>query len=143
VPAVSEEADYSGIFIWGKKNCGGDFIKKLASGEVRVDVNDQYAQYKMAGHYNGGEKQHENVAYQYNTVKGDKQPCGGDNKCLGNGSKDQLEIVLVGTGGVDWGNKDPETCLTSIRAGHLGANKNPVHSQKDETPCISWNSKFW
>jgi len=142
VPAVPEETDYSGVFMWGKKNCGADFIAKLASGEILVDVNDNFAQYKMVGYANGGEGQHANVAFQYNTII-DPQPCGGDNKCLGNANKDQLEIVMIGTGNVNWGKKDPDTCLLSIRAGYLGANKDAQHNEEDQTTCVSWANKFW
>jgi len=136
VPKVDEQSDYTGLFVWGKKNCGGDFIEKLASGEISVDVQDQGNQYTLISKYHGQEKQHENVVFQY-TVS---DSC---DKCLGNGSKDQLEVVLIGTAAVDFGNKDIDACITSIRSGHTGDLGSATQVAEDVSPCVSWVSKFW
>merc|ERR1712176_1574748 len=145
VPAVAEDTEYSGVMIWGKKNCGLDFIEKLNNGWISVAVADQQSQYTLKYWSNYGENQHKNVAFQYNTKLSADNPCVGVN-CLGNHKKDFFELYMIFHDGIDsinWGNKDPETCMASLRSGHLGAQNNPVLDEEDKTPCVSWLTKFW
>ena len=137
-PGVPESRAYTGFFAWGKKDCGIDFINKLNTGEVGIYLVDQEVSYSMVGHYMGQESQHTNVVFQFTHT-----PCEGT--CLGNASKDMFDLLVTGIASVDFGNKDKHACITSVKNGYLGVDKNDITdvAAEDLTPCVSWTNKYW
>ena len=105
--------------------------------KFRIDLMDKYAEYKFVGKFTGQESKHYNTVFQFeNNAVTD---CDG---CLG-GSTDQMELIVHFVEGVEWGSKDPVTCLGTLRAGYLGEYKAPEYTVEDVSPCVSWQQKFW
>merc|ERR1711935_149875 len=137
---ADENNHYTMFLTWGKKNCGVDFIEKLGNGGVMIDLMDKSAEYKFVGKHTGMRRheKHYNTVFQFENNALDCEDCLGS-------STDQMELIVhfIDPEGVDWGNKDPLTCLGTLRAGYAGAFKAPVHIAEDVSPCVAWDQKFW
>merc|ERR1711892_1346959 len=137
---ADENNHYTMFLTWGKKNCGVDFIEKLGNGGVMIDLMDKSAEYKFVGKHTGMRRheKHYNTVFQFENNALDCEDCLGS-------STDQIELMIhfIDPEGVDWGNKDPLTCLGTLRAGYAGAFKAPVHIAEDVSPCVAWDQKFW
>jgi len=136
---ADEDNLYTMFLMWGKKNCGVDFITKLGTGGVSIDIMDKVAEYKFVGKFTGQESKHYNTVFQYENQREGLSNCDG---CLG-GTTDQMELIVHFVEEVEWGTKDPAECLATLRAGYLGAYKAPEYTADDVTPCVSWVQKFW
>ena len=97
---------------------------------------DKSAEYKFVGKFTGQESKHYNTVFQFenNALECDD--------CLGS-STDQMELIVHFIEGVEWGNKDPVTCLGTLRAGYAGAFQAAAHIPDNVSPCVSWVQKFW
>merc|ERR1711935_709403 len=137
LPKVSENSLYTGFFAFGKKNCGDDFIEQLGNGKIIIDILDKKAEYQIVGKYTGQTSKHFNTVFQFDNAH---KEC--DN-CYGNKDSDQADLMLHFTGEVDFGTKDKDECLQSLRLGHFGMFKNAKYTEEDVTPCVSWLTKFW
>jgi len=131
-----ETSHYTIFLTWGKKNCGADFIDKLGNGGVRIDLMDKSAEYKFVGKFTGQESKHYNTVFQF---ENQAVEC---SNCIGS-STDQMEMIVHFIDTVEWGTKDPATCLGTLRAGYMGEYREPEHSPVDVSPCVSWVQKFW
>ena len=100
---------------------------------------DKFVEYRIVGKYAGGEGSHYNTLFQFDNTLG----CGDDHPCWGSQTADQFEIMVHMTRFVNFGKKDPEECIKTMRWGHFGANKAPAWSEVDISPCMSWLQKFW
>lgn len=136
VGQVSEKKKYSGLLAYGVKACGEDFINKLESGEITIDPLDNEATYEMGYQYLGQKDHHKNIVFQYTA---DGKTC---KKCMGNKKKDVLELFIRGFENVDWGNKDPEHCILSIRNGYAGKLGKAQFVEDDITGCVSWTNTY-
>jgi len=136
---INERENYTGFVTWGKKNCGRDFIDSLADGSTIVVLMVKFVEYRIVGKYSGGEGSHYNTLFQFDNTLG----CGDDHPCWGSQTADQFEIMVHMTRDVNFGKKDPEECIKTMRWGHFGANKAPAWSEEDISPCMSWLQKFW
>merc|ERR1711920_111049 len=76
VPKITQTDQYSGVFIWSKRDCGIDFIRKVNDGFVFFGVLDNEVNYEVVGKYQGQNERHANVAIQINA-----NIC--SDKCLG------------------------------------------------------------
>merc|ERR1712226_534464 len=136
---VKETKAHTGFVSFTKSACGKDFLAGLKDGRVTVDFADKKATYSVIGSYyvdNGSSTQ---VVVQYNSVPAsvadDKCP-----KCLGNTSTDQLEMLVMGTKSVEWGNKNAKACLNGALVGHAGATGSPTLLENDESGCVAWTN---
>merc|ERR1719192_656073 len=136
---VKETKAHTGFVSFKKSVCGKDFMAALKDGRVTVDFADKKATYSVIGSYyadNGGNTQ---VVVQYNSVPknvaDDKCP-----QCLGNASTDQLDMLVMGTKNVEWGNKNAKACLTGVDVGHAGAASAPTLLETDESGCVAWTN---
>lgn len=136
VGRAKESKIHTGLIAYGVKHCGEDFVQKLASGEVTIDLIDNEIQYTMEGHSLGQTEHHQNVVFQYHADQGDCE------KCLGTNKSDKLEVFIRGTDKVDWGNKDPEACILSVRNGHYGSLGKPKAVDSDHSGCVAWTNKY-
>jgi len=136
VPKVPEDVSYTGLFAYGRKDCGADFLDKIMDGTVELFIFDQNEGYDMEFHYMGQEATHSNIVWQYK-----HNVC--DGNCLGNAKKDTFEYIVTGLSQVNFGNKDMETCLLSLKNGVLGGRNAPEVTDEDVTPCVSWTNKYW
>ena len=99
---------------------------------------DKFVEYKIVGKYAGQENNHYNTVFQFDNTLGCE-----NHACWGSATADQFDIILHMSQDVNFGNKDPEACIKSMRWGYLGANKAPEYSAEDISPCVSWLQKFW
>ena len=91
VPKMNENAAYTGLLAYGKKDCGLEFIEALRDGVVGLHILDQAEAYTLDHKYMGQEDRHANIVFQYTHT-----PCEGDTKCLGAASKDQFDLLITG-----------------------------------------------
>jgi len=49
---------------------------------------------------------------------------------------------FLGIGNVEWGNKDPETCILSLRNGYAGNIGKAQKIDDDITGCVSWTNTY-
>jgi len=136
---VKETKAHTGFVSFPKSVCGKDFLAAMQDGRVTVDFADKKATYSVIGSYyadNGSDTQ---VVVQYNSVPAsvadDKCP-----KCLGNSSTDQLEMLVMGTKSVEWGNKNAKACLNGVLVGHAGAAGSPELLADDNSGCVAWTN---
>ena len=97
---------------------------------------DKSAEYKFVGKFTGQESKHYNTVFQF---ENQAVEC---SNCIGS-STDQMEMIVHFIDTVEWGTKDPATCLGTLRAGYMGEYREPEHSPVDVSPCVSWVQKFW
>ena len=91
VPKMDENAAYTGLLAYGKKDCGMNFIDALQTGLVGLHILDQAQSYTLDHKYMGQEDGHTNIVFQYTHT-----PCAADVKCLGAASKDQFDLLITG-----------------------------------------------
>ena len=103
---------------------------------------DKFVEYRIVGKYSGGEDGHYNTLFQFDNTLRAYFGCE-ENACMGSASSDQFEIMVHMTRDVNFGKKNPEECIKTMRWGHFGANKAPAWSEEDISPCMSWLQKFW
>merc|ERR1712062_426127 len=106
---LDETKKYTGLISFGKKLCGKDFVDKLADGSTIVILMDKFVEYKVVHTYAGGDK-HYNAAIQFENTADCVE-------CIGSATSDQMDIIIHMTQDVSWGNKDPESCIKSMRFG--------------------------
>ena len=59
-------------------------------------------------------------------------------KCLGNAKTDTYEMVVTGLNEVNWGNKTPKKCFSSIKHGFVGVKNDPqFNADRRVTVCAS------
>ena len=104
-----------------------------------VWIVDQQVAYEIKYKYFANrEGKHANVVIQFQA-----NACEGDAKCLGNTKKDQMELFITNTDKVDWGNKDPATCIGSLRNGFIGTRNSLTLTTVDMTQCIAFTNNYW
>merc|ERR1719379_827287 len=53
VGRTDENQVHTGLLAYGVKHCGEDFVNKLCSGDVTIELVDTQVQYRMEGHGKG------------------------------------------------------------------------------------------
>jgi len=137
---IPETTQYTGLLAWGKSDCGQDFLEKVNSGEVGVYVVDQEIGYEMQYRYLAEKNsKHTSVVVQFKA-----EACADPTaRCLGNTRRDQYELYITGTDKVNFGNKDEQECLGTLRNGFIGEKETPTVTDEDHTPCIAWTNNYW
>ena len=49
---------------------------------------------------------------------------------------------MLGIANVEWGSKDPETCILSLRNGYAGNIGKAQKVDEDITGCVSWTNTY-
>jgi hypothetical protein len=54
-----------------------------------------------------------------------------------------MEVFVTGTDQVNWGAKDPATCMGSLRNGFIGTRDSLTLTTLDMTQCIAFTNNYW
>ena len=105
-----------------------------------VYVVDQQVGYEMQYRYLAEKNsKHTSVVVQFKA-----EACADPSaKCLGNTKRDQYELYITGTDKVNFGAKDEQECLGTLRNGFIGEKAAPTVTDDDMTPCIAWTNNYW
>merc|ERR1712061_572775 len=93
---------YTGFAIFARKECGNDFMNKVADGTVTFDIYDTEAEYIPQHTYLRSDGGQTSVTVQWHRSN--------TNGALGNAKRDQAFFVFNGLDQVNFGNKDKYAC---------------------------------
>ena len=130
---VSSNRDdfYTGFGILAKKNCGMNFLNALIAGKVRIDMYDHEAIYTVdPQRFLRDDKGDTHVTFAFGADQA-------EDKDAGNTKKDQIFMSITGLEDVEWGNKDPETCLGKMTVGVYNG------LFDGDLGCVAWSKKVW
>ena len=79
------------------------------------------------------------VVIQYDSIPADvtSDKC---TACLGDATKDKLEMIITGLENVDFGNKKAKSCLEGIQVGHAGDPGVPNLLTGNHAACVALNN---
>jgi len=79
------------------------------------------------------------VVIQYDSVPADvtSDKC---TACLGDGTKDKLEMIITGLENVEFGNKKSKSCLEGVLVGHAGDPGLPELLTDNKAACVALNN---
>jgi hypothetical protein len=122
--------------IWSKKNCGPNFINAMGDGRLSIEIFDFGHWYDTSDNffYKRDDGKTTSLTYQFFVSGGGLDlPA---NEDMGNKKKDQFVINYSGIDTIEWGTKDPMTCIEKTVLGVQAWSDTGTKS--DNTFCVGW-----
>ena len=135
------DSTYFGMLMFGKKKCGGDFLRALSDGRVQVDVMDADHIYNVVDVYHRDDSGQSSTQILFNLFDTTTMDHPFSKKKGENTKKDQMYFSFWNLDTVNFGNKDWEECLEKATVGAVQSIESG--NENFTNACARWQKTLW